>query len=480
MSKRLLTVVQMNDLHGYLEPHAEIIWSPSGPQFPTMGGLARIASVVASLREETAGALVFLDNGDTFHGTFPAVQSKGEALIPMLNALGIDAMTAHWDFAWGPGHLRSLTSQLNYPMLAANCTDPSTGERPFSAQMIFERGGIRVAVIGLAATIIDKSMPPRFAGGLQFTSGISELPSAIEQAKKDAADIVVVLSHQGFPQDCLLAESVAGIDIIVSGHTHNRLSHPARVGQTLIMQSGCHGSFIGKMTVSIDDGRIDLVEHQLIPIDETIPEHADIAELVERAMAPHRAILSEIVGSTTKPLHRATSMDAPMDDFLLAAICDVAGTAIGFSNGWRYGAPIPPGPISQNDLWNIIPTNPAVSTVELTGAEIWEMVEDNLERTFSADPFGQMGGYVKRFRGLTVFGRIENPPGHRVVDIHAGQEVLDAKKLYRVAYVTEQAVPAKFGVDRANLEMSAIDAMASYLRKDVLNDIAGTGRFVAV
>jgi hypothetical protein len=76
--------------------------------------------------------------------------------------------------------------------------------------------------------------------------------------------------------------------------------------------------------------------------------------------------------------------------------------------------------VTVNDLWNIIPTNPPVSTVELTGAEIWEMMEDNLERTFAADPFNQMGGYLKRFRGLTIYGKLENPPGHRVERIFSG------------------------------------------------------------
>lgn len=78
-----------------------------------MGGIARIATAVAHIREKTAGEVMLLDNGDTFHGTYPAVESKGQVLVPILNALGIDAMTAHWDFAWGPGHLKSLMAQLH-------------------------------------------------------------------------------------------------------------------------------------------------------------------------------------------------------------------------------------------------------------------------------------------------------------------------------------------------------------------------------
>jgi 2',3'-cyclic-nucleotide 2'-phosphodiesterase (5'-nucleotidase family) len=106
---------------------------------------------------------------------------------------------------------------------------------------------------------------------------------------------------------------------------------------------------------------------------------------------------------------------APIDEFLLAAVSSAAENDIVFSNGWRYGAP--PGPTTMSDLWNIIFTNPPVSTGDLTRAEIREMMEEKLERTFSADLFGQMGEYIKLFRGLTIYGKMENPSGQRIEHI---------------------------------------------------------------
>lgn len=96
---RNLTVIQINDTHGYLEPHPELVWTEVG------------------------------DNGDTFHGTYPAVKSRGEAPISLVNALGLDAMTAHWEFAWGPAHVQQLAARLNYPLLATNCYDSETGNK---------------------------------------------------------------------------------------------------------------------------------------------------------------------------------------------------------------------------------------------------------------------------------------------------------------------------------------------------------------
>jgi len=107
-----LTVVQINNTHGYLESHPELVWSGSEASYPTLGGYARIASLLNAARRENPGGVLVLDNGDTFHGTYPAVISRGEALIPLVNALKIDAMTAHWEFAWGPAHSASWSIDL--------------------------------------------------------------------------------------------------------------------------------------------------------------------------------------------------------------------------------------------------------------------------------------------------------------------------------------------------------------------------------
>lgn len=133
MDSRNLTIIQVNDTHGYLEAHPELVWHGDVAAYPTMGGYARIASILKSVRAECGGSALALDNGDTFHGTYPAVSSKGEALIPPVNALGFDAMTAHWEFAWGPPHFRALAAKLNHPMLAINCYDKESGELYFPA-----------------------------------------------------------------------------------------------------------------------------------------------------------------------------------------------------------------------------------------------------------------------------------------------------------------------------------------------------------
>lgn len=173
-------------------------------------------------------------------------------------------------------------------------------------------------------------------------------------------------------------------------------------------------------------------------------------------------------------------MESTMDNFLLQVLLESTGAQVAFSNGWRYGAPIIPGKVTLNDLYNIIPMNPPVSTVELTGEEIRAMLEENLERTFSCNPFNQMGGFVKRCLGLNVYLKIENPPGNRIQKIFAGNEELKPDQYYSAAFVTMQGVPKKYGRNRENQPERIIDAMRKYLSNHhpVRAELRGT--YVAV
>jgi 2',3'-cyclic-nucleotide 2'-phosphodiesterase (5'-nucleotidase family) len=163
-------------------------------------------------------------------------------LIAILNALHFDAMTAHWEFAYGPEQLKRIAAQLSYPILACNVYDHASHALVFPPYTICEAGGLRVGVIGIAATIVDKTMPPTFSAGLYFTLGNEELPGHIQKLRaEEKVNLVIVLSHLGFPQDVKLAREVNGIDVLLSSHTHNRLFEAVRVGGTIIIQSGAHG-----------------------------------------------------------------------------------------------------------------------------------------------------------------------------------------------------------------------------------------------
>ncbi len=462
-----LTILQMNDSHAYLDMHQELFWDGDHAKYEMAGGYARIATIFNQIRSENPMNTLVFDCGDTIHGTYEAVKTKGESLIPILNYLDFDAMTAHWEFAYGPEHFKKLTKKLNYPMLAINCYDKSNDELLFKPWIIEEIGELRIGIIGIAATIVDKVMPKSFSKGIYFTLGNTELPYHIEKLRNDEnVDLIIIISHLGFPQDIKLAKEVEGIDVLLSAHTHNRLYKPALVNNTIIIQSGCHGSFVGRLDLNITMGKIVDFKHRLITVSEDIKPDPTVDEMVKQVMDPYRDELSQVVGYTDTGLNRNTVLESTMDNFLLESVLSYTDAQIAFSNGWRYGAPIPSGKITLNDLYNIIPANPPVSTIELTGKEIWIMMEENLEHLLSKDPYKQMGGYLKRFMGLDLYFKLENPHGQRIQELFVDGKKLNINQTYSAAYVTSQGVPLNYGKKREQLKVHAVEVLQKYLSKN--------------
>jgi len=471
-----LTILQLNDSHAYLDIHQELFWDGDHAKYELAGGFARIATIFNQIREENPKTLVF-DCGDTIHGTYAAVKTKGEALIPILNYLDFDAMTAHWEFAYGPEHFLKLSKKLNYPMIAINCYHESSDKLFFKPWIIKEIGKIRIGIIGIAATIVDKVMPAHFSKGIYFTMGNQELPYHISKLRnEEKVDLIVVISHLGFPQEMKLAKEVDGVDILLSAHTHNRLYKPALVNNTILIQSGCHGSFIGRLNLTISQGKVIKFQHNLITVSEDIKPDPEADDLVNQVLYPYKDELSQVVGYTDTGLNRNTVLESTMDNFLLKSLLKETDAQIAFSNGWRYGAPIPPGEIILNDLYNIIPVNPPVSTVELTGKEIWTMMEENLEHLFSRDPYNQMGGYLKRCMGLNLYFKVENPPGQRIQELFVKGRKIKMDETYQAVYVTSQGVPDKYGKKKEQLDVQAVEALQKYLsaNKSVQAELQGT------
>lgn len=463
MESKFLTLIQMNDVHGYISPHPEVFFGPQNLEVKEAGGYARIKSLVDQIRREKKNSL-FLDCGDTFHGTFITTQTHGNAIVPILNEMGLDAMTAHWDFAYTPSKLRDLVYELNYPLLAANVYRYDTKQRVFDPYIIKEIDGMKIGIFGMACQHVVQGFPQKFSQGIYMSPEYKEAPIIAAQLRnKHKCDIVVMLSHLGMPTDYEIISKTTGIDICISGHTHNRLNAPIKVGNALLIQSGCHGSFIGELDVEIINGRIIDYQHKLIPVTADIPEDERIGRLVMEAYKPYKKQLDQVVGKTNSLLCRDYSLESTMDNFLLHSISYATGRKICFSHGWRYGAPIPPGNITENNLYNIVPMNPKIINVDLKGYEIVEMLEDNINHTYSRNPFGQIGGYLPRAIGIKAYIKIENPHHYRIQKLFVEGRPLEADTMYQCSYITEQGVPQHYGTNREKLNITAIEAMKSYL-----------------
>lgn len=152
-----------------------------------MGGYARIAALVKQIRAVNPERVLFCDCGDTLQGTYPAQSTQGQAMVSVLNSLGLDAMTAHWEFAYGPKAFKQRAAELIYPMLAINVFCQATKERLFPPYNVKEIGGLRIGLVGIASNIVGKTMPPSFSEGLEFTLGREELPPIIDVLRTQMA-----------------------------------------------------------------------------------------------------------------------------------------------------------------------------------------------------------------------------------------------------------------------------------------------------
>lgn len=462
---KYISIVQLNDVHGYLELHQELFREGNHNVYRKEGGYARISTLLNQIREE--GELLVLDNGDTFHGTYPVVETKGEILVPILNALKIDGMTAHWDFAYGPDKLKDLVSELDYPLIACNIYRKDNQKRFFEPYIVKEINGLKLGIIGIASNVVGANMEPSFSEGLEFTLGKKELIELIPVLKeKENVDLVIMLSHLGFPQEMQILSEISGVDVCLSGHTHNRIFKAEHMNDTIVIQSGSHGSFIGRLDLTIKEKKVIDYKHELIEVKESIVENKEVTELIENQMEPFRDKLSTAVGETLKPLDRGEVIESTMDNLILKAIRYSTGVEIAFSNGWRYGAPVVPGPITINDLYNIVPTNPYITMLDITGREIKELIEQNIETTFSKNPYEHMGGYLKRISGIHVYLKLENPKGSKLQEIFFNNRKIEDNKTYKVAFITVQAVPEKYGTNRENSDIKMVHSLKTYLNEN--------------
>lgn len=458
-----VTLLHQNDTHAHLEPHWELRWRGGEPEVWRAGGYAHVRAIADRVRAEAGGACVHVDSGDAIHGTGPAQWTRGAVVVPALNAVGVELMTpGNWEFGFGPVVLRERVAALDFPVIASNVTRAETGELEFAATDVREVGGVRVAFVGITSPIVGRTMPRAFGAGLRFLDALDVLPEAIAPVReRERPDLVVLVSHYGFAQEMAIARAVDGIDVILGGHTHDVLAEPVRVGGTIITQAGAHGSYVTRLDLELAHGRVYGVRHELIPVTAEGPADPNVAAVVDEALASHREALDEVVGETATLLHRGTVLTAPMDTVITEAYRATTGADVALSHGWRYGTPIPPGPITAGDLWQMLPPNPELFTVRLTGAELRRMLEQSLERTFAGDMLRQQGGYVMRFAGMHAVARLNNPAGARVQRVEIDGDPVDPKREYVVAAAGEQSVGVREG--HAMTGVRAIDSVRAFL-----------------
>lgn len=161
--------------------------------------------------------------------------------------------------------------------------------------------------------------------------------------------------------------------------------------------------------------------------------------LVDNSLAPYRERMAEAAGKTETLLMRYDVLETTADDFITDAVRHSAKADIGFSNGFRFGVPIPPTNVTKADLWNLLPMDARMKTGFVTGKELKTYLENELELVYSKNPWKLNGGWGPRASGMEFVALAEQ--GQRLVSVKVdGRDVEDTRR-YRIAVCEREGEP---------------------------------------
>ena len=404
-----------------------------------VGGLDRVATVIKAIRADRPDAIL-LDGGDTWHGSMTCYKTAGQDMVNVMNLLAPDAMTFHWEFTLGSERVQEIVESLPFAALGQNIFDTEWDEPAplFPPYKMFERGGTKIAVIGQAFPYMPIANPGWMFPEYSFGIRDENMQAMVDQVRAEGAECVVVLSHNGFDVDKKMASIVSGIDVILSGHTHDALPEPALAGQTIIVPSGSNGKFVSRVDLDIRDGRMMGFRHKLIPIfSDVITPDAEVAALIDAERAPFVAELSEVIGQTDSLLYRRGNFNGTWDDLICDALLSERDAEIALSPGVRWGPSLVQGQdITREDIFNVTSmTYGKAYRSEMTGETLKAVLEDVADNIFNPDPYYQQGGDMVRTGGLGYRIDISKPQGERISNmtfLKTG-EALDPARSYVIA-----------------------------------------------
>ncbi len=433
-----------------------------------MGGLDRIATIVKAIRAERGNRVLLLDGGDTWTNSWTALQTKGQDVVDVMNLLKPDAMTGHWEFTLGADRVKQLVDALPFAFLAQNIRETDFDDRVLEPHKMFEAGGVQVGVIGQAYPFTPISNPrwmfPKWSFGLR----VDDIRKEVAAVKAKGAQLVVLLSHNGFDVDRKVSREVAGIDVILCGHTHDAVPDVTKVGRTLIVSTGSHGKFVSRLDLDVQGGEVKGFNYRLIPVfSDAIKPDAEVAAMIEKHRAPYAKDLGRVLGQTNGLLYRRGNFNGTLDDVFCDAMLTERDAEIALSPGIRWGTSVLPGAdITFEDITNgCAMSYPACYRMTMTGERLKEVLEDVADNIFNPDPYYQQGGDMVRTGGLGYTIDIGAAAGKRI----SGMTVLKTGKAIEPA--KEYVVAGWASVGEGTQGPPIWDVVASYITKRKVIDV---------
>ena len=443
------------DLHAQLHTHDEFFWENEKAVYKKRGGLAVLKTMIDGLRAQHPQNILY-DGGDYFHGHGVASMSEGEALIPLMNAFNYDLiLPGNWEVVYKKKKMLYDMGHSNAAKICANMwhktNDADNGTLIYPPYWIKYIAGAKVGFIGFTDHLVPKRQSPAYSEGIGFTHATDNVAKYIKYLQEvEGCGIIFVVTHMGLAQQVGLANdpNIAGADFIIGADTHERVRVPIQGKYTKVVECGAFGSFLGKLDVTVKDGKIDSYDYALLDVDPVkYPANKKMLALVDKAAAPYAASLQKVLGYTATPLVRYFVLETPMDNLITDAVMWKFKPDIALSNGFRFCQPlaVPEGAqkvaITNEFLWNMLPVDSTAKTGEVTGQQILEWLEKELENAFATDPSKRFGGWFVRFAGMEVNCTIGKPKGQRVNTVKIKGQPLDKNKMYKIVACEREGDP---------------------------------------
>jgi 2',3'-cyclic-nucleotide 2'-phosphodiesterase (5'-nucleotidase family) len=443
------------DLHAQLHTHDEFFWENEKAVYKKRGGLAVLKTMIDGLRAQHPQNILY-DGGDYFHGHGVASMSEGEALIPLMNAFNYDLiLPGNWEVVYKKKKMLYDMGHSNAAKICANMwhktNDAYNGTLIYPPYWIKYIAGAKVGFIGFTDHLVPKRQSPAYSEGIGFTHATDNVAKYIKYLQEvEGCGIIFVVTHMGLAQQVGLANdpNIAGADFIIGADTHERVRVPIQGKYTKVVECGAFGSFLGKLDVTVKDGKIDSYDYALLDVDPVkYPANKKMLSLVDTAAAPYAASLQKVLGYTATPLVRYFVLETPMDNLITDAVMWKFKPDVALSNGFRFCQPlaVPQGAqkvaITNEFLWNMLPVDSTAKTGEVTGQQILEWLEKELENAFATDPSKRFGGWFVRFAGMEVNCTIGKPKGQRVNTVKIKGQPLDKNKMYKIVACEREGDP---------------------------------------
>lgn len=481
--------IKPNSLEAYAFTYLN--FTDAAKKYGRVGGFAQLKTLIDSLRDQAGGRqnTVLLDGGDTWHGSATSLWTRGRDMVEACNILGVDYMTAHWEFTYKEEEVFRNLNLFKGEMLAQNIrikedalfeddyaemAERNGGKGLYSEETrhavapyaIKDVGGHKIAVIGQAFPRLSNANPRDNFPNLTFGVNEEEMQETVDHIRateKPAA--VIVISHNGMDVDIKMASRVTGIDAIFGGHTHDGVPVPVKVknksGTTLVTNGGSNGKFVGVMDLDIKGGQVAGVQYKLLPVftnmlaadkemddyingmrqtkyDETVIEgrREDNAFNKAHLGKTYEELLGEVCGTAGETLYRRGNFMGTWDQVMVNALREEHDAQIGLSAGVRWGTSTIMGDdiTYENIMDQTSMTYGETYRTEMTGEQLKDMMEGVADNLFVEDPYLQSGGDMVRIGGLTYDIDPTQPLGKRIDNVRLDDgTVVEAGKSYTVA-----------------------------------------------